>query len=834
MLTLDSRLSGPDQRTGLNELFVSTKIELDKTKESLKMAKLDATQSRAAVLDLEEELALAKDQIECMQLELNAQKVREADMQKTILESAQGLESLQAELAAERKRADDEFRESLAKDVSLAKLREELGEIRRRFDDVKDQLPSSTDVAETYLVSVADLNQRCLSLQKDVNTILMLHKKMYEAVCRTSSVRPCGIGVRLRANTDDSTSYPAGAVIIETVHEGGPAYESGKVFAGDVLVKIDGCEVNGLRMDEVRQRILGLQGTNLTLHLRRGNETFLNTVELIRSGGGASTSLPSLEEQTADACALADTLYASLDQANYRMEEVQTEKEQMKKAFSLREAEVLKTVSKWAENFQGQQLAKYFKSWIRLVLTGLVHKQMGSIIRKRSVRSSLSHSYSQFSSLIYIKRQSYKLNILFNKQSKLSVAKQFSEWRLFCSFSKRIESIVVFNQIQQNNYLVKRVFEEFGHNTSKHRSSLLAKTNLLVFKVGKQCSNLSDSACSNWRSFTWKKRSERHTLLEFQTKSIHRICVLVVDVWRWWTLRRYQIRYRVGRLINHSVNQTYLECIRVWISTTRWKSCLHRVFSRRQASVSKSILAPIMSAFRLLIMKKRRLRIGLKIIQHSIQRACFRNVLYIWLHFKNSHIWSWKISGHRCSRLRRECLSQLFGGWRKLIDMKGALEASDLAKSQSLAQRVSDNNFVKQLTQYTERTALLQNEVALASKSLKSEMKKNSELEAALSNARDEIGAYSQQIEYLRKQVREAWAVSDAARTDLSAAIKSNDQMRNALFGRIDKDASSQLLRSAEMMQFAEVAAGQTTPLQSSKLKSEHTTVEKDADFADA
>ncbi len=170
-----------------------------------------------------------------------------------------------------------------------------------------------------------------------------------------------------------------------------------------------------------------------------------------------------------------------------------------------------------------------------------------------------------------------------------------------------------------------------------------------------------------------------------------------------------------------------------------------------------------------------------------------------------------------------------------MVDMKGALEASDLAKSQNLAQRVSDNNFVKQLTQYTERTALLQNEVSLASKSLITEMKKNAELEAALSNSRDEIGAYSQQVEYLRKQVREAWAVSDAARTDLSAAIKSNDQMRNALFGRIDKDVGTQILRSAEMLQFAKVGAGQSTLLQGSNMKADQPTTEKDAsDFTDA
>jgi hypothetical protein len=104
-----------------------------------------------------------------------------------------------------------------------------------------------------------------------------------------------------------------------------------------------------------------------------------------------------------------------------------------------------------------------------------------------------------------------------------------------------------------------------------------------------------------------------------------------------------------------------------------------------------------------------------------------------------------------------------------------------------------------------------------------------------LSNAREEIGSYRLQIEFLRKHVRDAWSVSDAARTDLSAAIKSNDQMRNALFGRIDKDVGEQLLRSAEMLQSAKVGVGQTTPLQSTKVKADPPRMENVfSDFADA
>jgi hypothetical protein len=170
-----------------------------------------------------------------------------------------------------------------------------------------------------------------------------------------------------------------------------------------------------------------------------------------------------------------------------------------------------------------------------------------------------------------------------------------------------------------------------------------------------------------------------------------------------------------------------------------------------------------------------------------------------------------------------------------MIELKSAKEIGDVVKAQSQVQRISECTYMLQLAQYTQRLSKLENEVVLANKTLKAELRKNTELEAALSNSREEIGAYSQQVEYLRKHVREAWAVSNSAQTDLSAAIESNDQMRAALFGRIDGDMSFVFCNS-NMLQTAKQGMGSPISaymVKHAKLQVRENEVEG-TDFADA
>ena len=821
-------ISGSDSR--LNDLFIATKLELDKARESLKMAKLDATQSRAAVLDLEEEMAAINERLEQAQSELAAGRDQEAIMQKAIIDSAQQLEKLQAQLEAERKRGDQEFRDSLAKDVELAKLREETGEMKRRYAELKNQLPSSSEVAENYQSKLCELSQRCTDLQKDVNTILMLHKRMYETICQVDSIRPCGIGVRLRARTNDSQS--PGAVIIESVFDGGAASASGKVLEGDQLIKVDGRDVSGMSMDEVRQQILGLPGTSLTLHMKRSTNNEIVSVELTRTPGTKET-IPNLEEQTMDACAVAIALYESLDQAKCLLQEADAEKEQLKRSYSQREEEVFKAVSKWAENFQGQQLAKYFKFWMRLVLMGLFHKQVGSTIRKRSKKIVLSNIFSRFRNLIYRRQRYVDLERYINTCRKKDARKIISEWRLFSGMSWRLDSIALFTSKQWRVSLLIFVFEHFRRK-SKSGLHQQARSNSFAFKLSKLSCELLLASVTTWKSSSIHGKHLRARLVTLNKRHIHEICGSLMSSWRAWSARRCQVRIRFGRSINRSFRQISFHCFRTWCSYTRWRCCFNRIASRRETSQAKKTLMSVIYSYKQYLAKEKRVSSRLIKVQERVERKYARRVLNGWINVQTRVSWLLKMLNYRCFRSQKDCLFQVLAGWRKLVELKGTEEISDVVKAQSQAHRVSENNFVQQLAQYSQRLSTLENEVALANKNLKAELRKNVELEAALSNSRDEISAYSQQVEYLRKQVREAWAVSDAARTDLSSAIKSNDQMRNALFGRMDGDTSI-TTRTSEVLQAAKLGLGSPASAYMVKKHADLQLKEKGcSDFADA
>ena len=821
---------GQDQR--LNDLFVETKIELDKTRDSLRMARLDATQSRAAVLDLEEELAASKDKLERAQVELASQQEHEATMLQTIKDSALRLEKLQQELEEERRKSDQDFRDSLAKDVELSKLREEVGDIKRRYDDLKNQLPSSSDVAETYQASVAELNQRCQGLQKDVNTILMLHKRMYEAICRTDSVRPCGIGVRLRAMADESKPGSESTKVIESVFEGGPASESGKVVCGDVLIKIDGRDVSGLTLDEIREHIVGLPGTSLTLQLRRGTDPEIISVELSRSIGAKPQSIPNLEEQTSEACALASALYESLEKSRNFLEEAEAEKEQLKRSFSLREEEVLKTVSKWAENFQGQQLAKFFKSWVRVVLIDLFHKQIGSIIRKRSNKIIVANVLSKLNMLIEKGRKAVCLNQFIKSNQRRRIGKQFTEWRMFSNFARKLDSIVALNRGRKRIESTKSIFCILAKLLDRDEyCDSLTKTNLLFAKVNRNLSSLIFSSWGRWKSNTRKWKSFRSRSLKLQQRTNKQSSDFVINAWRCWSARRCQLRMKVGRLLCRANRQSCSDYIKCWNVCTRSRSYVYRLVCRKEIEQVNCLIAAALSAFKSYLRKKKRVISGATRVRLLIQRSITVHVFCSWAYLKVRSVWSLKLLSYRSWRTRREYLQNIVSAWRKLVDMKGADEVNDVLRAQSLAQRSSENNFVRQLSQYTERLAALESEVAVVNKNLKSELKKNAELESALSSARDEIGAYSQQVEYLRKQVREAWAVSDAARTDLSAAIKSNDQMRNALFGRMEKETTSFL--TDELLQTAKLGLGSPASVYMLKSRTDPSS-KRSAEFTDA
>ena len=74
-----------------------------------------------------------------------------------------------------------------------------------------------------------------------------------------------GIGITFQANREENYLF------IVSVIDDGPAYHAG-LLAGDIILSVDGVTYNSYQVDEAGAHIRGEAGTNVTLHILRGNE----------------------------------------------------------------------------------------------------------------------------------------------------------------------------------------------------------------------------------------------------------------------------------------------------------------------------------------------------------------------------------------------------------------------------------------------------------------------------------------------------------------------------------------------------------------------------------
>lgn len=86
-------------------------------------------------------------------------------------------------------------------------------------------------------------------------------KEMYES----SRGEYCGIGVQV------SQEQAGGSIVFHEVYKDSPAAEAG-FQNGDILSKINGKSVSGMKIDEVTGKMRGEQGTQVTLTVVRGDE----------------------------------------------------------------------------------------------------------------------------------------------------------------------------------------------------------------------------------------------------------------------------------------------------------------------------------------------------------------------------------------------------------------------------------------------------------------------------------------------------------------------------------------------------------------------------------
>jgi len=91
-------------------------------------------------------------------------------------------------------------------------------------------------------------------------------KEEYAGFTSDSNGEYAGIGVSVSPNKDDNT------ILVVTVFEGTPSYKAG-MLPGDKIIKVNGEDVTGDKMDEAVKVMRGEQGTTVDITIYRESET---------------------------------------------------------------------------------------------------------------------------------------------------------------------------------------------------------------------------------------------------------------------------------------------------------------------------------------------------------------------------------------------------------------------------------------------------------------------------------------------------------------------------------------------------------------------------------
>ncbi len=97
----------------------------------------------------------------------------------------------------------------------------------------------------------------------------------------------CGVGLRIT----DAAPYRVRGCLA-----GGAAHKTGEIRPGDVLLSVDGVQVGGLPIGEVRSLIVGRAGSTVEMQLQRsrGDERRVFPVRMVRGAPGAASGPPAI------------------------------------------------------------------------------------------------------------------------------------------------------------------------------------------------------------------------------------------------------------------------------------------------------------------------------------------------------------------------------------------------------------------------------------------------------------------------------------------------------------------------------------------------------------
>jgi len=239
-----------------------------------------------------------------------------AEMQRLRDLLAETEEGLQSQKAA----VEEGLKREMDKDETLMLLNAEAKQLDAKTKQQRDKLHA----ADRLLLAS---NREYEKLSEELGSALLAVQEMYSRVCRTETVELGGIGIKIEAPLEACSGESM--IRVDDIIEGGPAGANGKMAVDDILVEVQGRDLSGLPVDEVRTLIVGPVGSPVTIRARSGQDGSEYVVTLLRWGSGSHAE-GHVQEKSNRACERADRLHEQISQLEGELSDTQREAEELR------------------------------------------------------------------------------------------------------------------------------------------------------------------------------------------------------------------------------------------------------------------------------------------------------------------------------------------------------------------------------------------------------------------------------------------------------------------------------------------------------------------------
>jgi C-terminal processing protease CtpA/Prc len=253
--------------------------ELEVQVENLHSQLLEQAKTSTLLMDAEKREEALRRSLAAFESERNAFKHETQVLSKDLASARQALDARASELqTAERALVDAQSR---------------IEELDGLLNCVQDQTAMATRAEHERSMQLRDAHSKGRMLLEAMKGTLTHWQ---------------GVGMVVRCGNKASHTMSATPTTIKTLRPGGPAWTSGVLHDGDVLVSVDGKSVSGLDVREIQALILGPVGTTVNIVARPARGGRNVSVDLVR--GDAVTTEQSWDEEVSQAVNAATAMHA--------------------------------------------------------------------------------------------------------------------------------------------------------------------------------------------------------------------------------------------------------------------------------------------------------------------------------------------------------------------------------------------------------------------------------------------------------------------------------------------------------------------------------------------